>query len=94
MMRFVRFLLMLVAGAFIMGAIRVFFGAMKKGMSGASGSGEVANGTAREPFSAGGELKKCAACGTYNAAANSVIRQRGGETYYYCSTECRARHAA
>src|SRR2546429_9092131 len=36
-----------------------------------------------------GELKKDPACGTYIAAASSIKEKVGGETFYFCSKECR-----
>ncbi|HBY59860.1 MAG TPA: hypothetical protein DEH78_08540 [Solibacterales bacterium] len=41
---------------------------------------------------AGGELKKDPVCGTYVAAASALSKKAGGETYYYCSEECRSKH--
>jgi YHS domain-containing protein len=40
-----------------------------------------------------GELKKDPVCGTYTAAATSVHQIVGGQTYYFCSVECRDKFA-
>ena len=34
-------------------------------------------------------LKKDPVCGTFVSAATAVQKTKGGETYYFCSTECR-----
>jgi len=41
-----------------------------------------------------GELKKDPACGTYIAAASSLQETVGGETFYFCSKECRDKYVA
>jgi len=41
-----------------------------------------------------GELKKDPACGTYISAATSLHEKVGGETYYFCSKECRDKYVA
>lgn len=55
-----------------------------------SRSGKVA---ARPPsVPAGGELKKDPVCGTYVSAAASLTRTVKGETFYFCSPECRDKY--
>ncbi len=41
-----------------------------------------------------GELKKDPVCGTYVLAATAVKMTSGGQTYYFCSTDCRDKHSA
>ena len=41
-----------------------------------------------------GELKKDPACGTYIAAAGSIQETVGGETFYFCSKQCRDKYVA
>src|SRR6202162_931558 len=41
-----------------------------------------------------GELKKDPACGTYIAAATSLKEKVGGETFYFCSKQCRDKYVA
>lgn len=41
-----------------------------------------------------GELKKDPACGTYISAASSIQEKVGGETFYFCSKECRDKYVA
>ena len=100
MMRFVRFMMLLAGSLFLLAVFRAIMGAFKAGLaeSGITGGGGAAPGTSPkqgpQPARAGGELKKCAACGTYNTIQNCVTKFHGVETTYFCSNECKARHAA
>jgi YHS domain-containing protein len=41
----------------------------------------------------GSELHKDPVCGTYVADTTAFRRQIAGNTFYYCSESCRARHS-
>lgn len=41
-----------------------------------------------------GELKKDPACGTYISAATSIHENVGGQTFYFCSAQCRDKYVA
>jgi YHS domain-containing protein len=41
-----------------------------------------------------GELKKDPSCGTYISAATSIKEKVGGETFHFCSKECRDKYAS
>jgi len=41
-----------------------------------------------------GELKKDPSCGTYISAATSLKETVGGETFHFCSKECRDKYVA
>ena len=41
-----------------------------------------------------GELKRDPSCGTYISAATSIKEKAGGETFYFCSKECRDKYVA
>lgn len=41
-----------------------------------------------------GELKRDPSCGTYIAAATSLKEKVGGQTFYFCSKECRDKYVA
>jgi YHS domain-containing protein len=41
-----------------------------------------------------GELKKDPACGTYISAATSLKETVGGQTFYFCSKQCRDKYVA
>jgi YHS domain-containing protein len=49
---------------------------------------------ARPQVPLSGELKKDPACGTYISAATSIQRTVDGETYHFCSPECRDKFVA
>ena len=82
---------LLAAGFFVMAVVRMVMNAFRAGLATETVAKRPAPAVEVTP---GGELKKCEACGVYNAAANSVTKVRGGETVYYCSTACRAKSAA
>jgi YHS domain-containing protein len=42
---------------------------------------------------AGGELHKDPVCGTYVAESTPFRRQSAGQMFYYCSSDCREKHA-
>ena len=98
MMRFIKLMMILLGSFFMMAVLRTIMQAIQKGVTDATRDTAAAKSpapSASSPeISPGGELKKCAACGVYNAAANSVTKLRGSVTTYYCSTECRAKSAA
>ena len=90
-----------VAGFFMMAVLRAIMGVIQKGVNEATGTSTASGSGKKQPaareaaeVSPGGELKKCAACGVYNAAANSVTRAQGGATVYYCSSDCKNKAAA
>lgn len=41
-----------------------------------------------------GELKKDPTCGTYISAATSIKETVGGQTYHFCSKQCRDKYVA
>lgn len=41
----------------------------------------------------GNELHKDPVCGTYVAESSQFKRQAGGQTFYYCSANCKEKHA-
>ena len=41
-----------------------------------------------------GELKRDPVCGTYVSAASSVKETVGGQTFHFCSKECRDKYVA
>jgi len=85
-------MLILLAGFFITSVIRIFTQGIQKGMTG--DNAQKPGGAKAPDVSAGGELKKCEACGVYNAAGNSVTKVRDGVTLYYCTRECRGKAAS
>ena len=58
---------------------------------GFSNSGNSAGGAPPRPPNGGtiGELKKDPVCGTFISTTTAFQKAVRGETYYFCSTECR-----
>lgn len=48
----------------------------------------------RETIRLAGELKKDPVCGTYTTADTAVQKKVRGETFYFCSTQCRDKFVA
>lgn len=60
-----------------------------------AGRGGNPNGAAGDgpPKTNTSELHKDPVCGTYVAISTPYQRQTGRQVFYYCSTECREKHA-
>ncbi len=41
-----------------------------------------------------GELKKDPSCGTYISVATSILETVGGQTFHFCSKQCRDKYVA
>jgi len=83
-----RLILYVIVGVVILTLLRSVLEAIGKAFSGASSSSS--------PPSAGGprgqapqSLKKDPVCGTFVSTATAMQKTKGGETYYFCSAECR-----
>jgi uncharacterized protein len=64
--------------------------AVLRSLFSSSRSGKVATRPPSVPPA--GELKKDPVCGTYVSAADSLTRTVKGETFYFCSPECRDKY--
>ncbi len=93
-----RYILELIVVVVILTLLRSVIGVLMKIFSATFGGGasSTAGQTARRPPSvpAGGELKKDPVCGTFIAAATSIQKRIGSETYYFCSVDCRDKFKA
>ncbi len=93
-----RAFLYLIAFLLIMSVVRSVLGIVSKAFSGLSSSTSPQAGASgsRPPSSAptGGELKKDPVCGTFISTATAFQKSVGGQTYYFCSTECRDKFPA
>jgi YHS domain-containing protein len=77
--------------------IRAVMGLLTKGFTQTMRPGGPANPDASAPgkqVPLSGELKKDPVCGTYIATATSIKERVGGETYHFCSQECRDKYVA
>ena len=88
-----RVILEFVVAVLLFAVLRSVLGVIMKGFSelihpsGATASGGSA--ARRPPGPVADELKKDPVCGTFIAAASSLQKTIAGETYYFCSAQCR-----
>jgi len=85
-----RVLLYLIVGVIILSLLRSVLEFIGKAFTSATQPG---NGDPRRPAGQSGglpqTLKKDPVCGTFVSAATAMQKSKGGETYYFCSAECR-----
>ena len=73
--------------------LRSVLGIIGKALSGSANRNRPAQRPSEQvPLS--GELKKDPACGTYISAATSIKESVGGQTFYFCSKQCRDKYVA
>jgi len=87
-----RAIVYLIAFMLVMSVIRSVLGIITKAFSGLSSStSPQAGAPGSRPSSppSGGELKKDPVCGTFISTATAFQKSVNGQTYYFCSTECR-----
>ena len=60
--------------------------------SGSATPGGPSRSSGQVPLS--GELKKDPVCGTYISTATSIKEKVGGQTFHFCSQECRDKYVA
>lgn len=89
----------MVGAILLISALRSVIGAVMRFASGlAMGQAQAGRGPNPAPrprkAPAGGALKKDPVCGTFVAPSVAVAATKGGQTYYFCSAECRDKFAA
>ena len=62
--------------------------------AGSNGPGVRSPNEASHQVPLTGELKKDPVCGTYIAAATSIHEKVGGQTFHFCSQQCRDKYVA
>ncbi len=72
----------------IITVLRSVIGVVLKFLGG-RGPDRPAPGPKRPTVPTGGELKKDPVCGTFISTSSAVQKAVHGETYYFCSPECR-----
>jgi YHS domain-containing protein len=70
----------------VMKIISSVFGGQQGQPRSSTGPGQVPQ---RPQAPTGGELKKDPVCGTFISSSTPLQKRVGGETYYFCSAECR-----
>ncbi|MSV34149.1 MAG: YHS domain-containing protein [Bryobacterales bacterium] len=85
----------------VLSLVRSVVGFITKAYTGQSGTAPQRAGNSSRPQSSsassstsGGELKKDPVCGTFISTATAFQGYAGGQTYYFCSTECRDKFKA
>jgi YHS domain-containing protein len=87
-----RAILYLIAFVLIIGVARSVLGIIAKGFAdlfGSAASGQAGPGPRAAPLPKSEALKKDPVCGTFIAPSAAVQKTVGGQTYYFCSPECR-----
>jgi YHS domain-containing protein len=88
-----RALLYVIAFTLVLSVLRSILGIIAKAFTGQSDTSPARAGASPGPPSSsapsGGELKKDPVCGTFISTATAFQKSSGGQTYYFCSTECR-----
>jgi YHS domain-containing protein len=81
----------LIASVLVISLVRAIIGVIMKGFADLFQSGQPqAKNNGRVPtVPVGGELKKDPVCGTFISTATAIQKTARGETYYFCSAECR-----
>lgn len=86
----IRALAYLIASVLVIGLVRSIIGIVLKGFADLFHPPESAQSSPGRPvIPAVGELKKDPVCGTFISTGTAIHKRVGGETYYFCSTECR-----
>ncbi len=83
-----RLILYLIVGVIVLTLLRSVVEAIGKAFAGGPASPATPpSGAPRGQASQ--SLKKDPVCGTFVSAATALQKTKGGETYYFCSPECR-----
>ena len=83
-----RLILYLIIGVIILSLLRSVVEAVGKAFAGGPASPGPQSSSAPQG-QASQSLKKDPVCGTFVSAATALQKTKGGETYYFCSAECR-----
>ena len=84
-----RVLLYLIAGVILLTLLRSVLEAVGKAFAGGTSSSPAESRAAEPRGQSAQSLKKDPVCGTFVSAATAMQKTKGGETYYFCSAECR-----
>ena len=88
----IRIAVYLLLAIIVISLLRSIIGIVVKGFGSVLEAGS--NGQPKQPVTPGGELKRDPICGTYVSTATALRKTSGGETVYFCSTECRDKFRA
>ena len=86
----IRALAYLIASVLVIGIVRSIIGIIMKGFADLFRPPASTRAAPVAPsIPAHGELKKDPVCGTFISTGSLIQKKVGGETYYFCSAECR-----
>jgi YHS domain-containing protein len=91
-----RILFLLLTTVFLITILRSVIGVVMRGLSQLVNPKPAPKHAPPEsdPVPLSGELKKDPACGTYISAATSIQQSVAGQTFYFCSAQCRDKYVA
>ena len=91
-----RAILYLIVSILVISVLRSIVGVILKGFGDLFSASAPAGAARNRPpgVPSGGELKKDPVCGTFIAASTAIQKRVSGETYYFCSAECRDKFKA
>jgi hypothetical protein len=84
-----RVLLYLIVGVILLSLLRSVLEFIGKAFSGVSQQATSPTRGSAAQAQVSQSLKKDPVCGTFVSAATAMQKNKGGETYYFCSAECR-----
>jgi hypothetical protein len=84
-----RLILYVIVGVVILTLLRSVLEAVGKAFSSAGTPSAGAPSAGAPRGQAPQSLKKDPVCGTFVSTATAMQKNKGGETYYFCSAECR-----
>jgi hypothetical protein len=84
-----RLILYVIVGVVILTLLRSVLEAVSKAFSSAGSPPAGAPSAGAPRGQAAQSLKKDPVCGTFVSTATAMQKNKGGETYYFCSAECR-----
>jgi uncharacterized protein len=87
-----RLLIYMLVAVFLITIVRSMVGIVLRGFSDMLRSQTATKPRPSVPLS--GELKKDPVCGTYTSAATSIQQTVHGQTFYFCSAQCRDKYLA
>ncbi len=95
-----RWLIELIVGFIVAMAARAILRSVMQGFTNAANPGGAAERPAssakqqpKERIVVAGELHKDPVCGMYVAESTEFQRKSGRDSFYYCSEECKSKHA-
>jgi hypothetical protein len=84
-----RLIFYVVVGVIILTLLRSVLEAVGKAFSSATSPSPAAPSAGAPRGQTPQSLKKDPVCGTFVSTATAIQKNKGGETYYFCSAECR-----